>query len=499
MWSAALAAGADTIPECCLTDFARRTADHSSLVLSLRNGVFANPAMQAFHYESSLNDLSVGFRHYGASSAVRPEYGNMLNRGHAGVDAYLHKGKGTIYGNASYSNGTMKGIGMCESADFDIVAPYVMGDTVGGDTHRERYHFSGGFSWPAGRFLIGAEGEYTALMEYRTRDPRPKNLSGDLRVKVGTAYSLNADRLIGIALTARKYKQTNEVEIYNEVSMPTIYHLTGLGNDYYRFRGDYTETYYKGYGLGAMLTFASRSNEGLFASAAYEYTNIEKIISSLNQLPLTTLGTHALNAALGYTASLSCGNSIALSLSGGASRKSGTENIFGTAKDNIYPQISEAGQYRLTLWNAAFKAAWEKKAASYGLSAIVSATLSGHEERYFLPRRTMNSHAMTPAVGFKGHTMAGRFLLSGDLSAQHSWSFGNTLSLPDEAKTAQLTKSTLQYYDWLSNARTQTTLDLEAAYCACRFMPYVRAGWQYAHYAGAEHSNLFSVSAGVRF
>lgn len=493
------AANADTIPEGDKPLLARRTMEHSDAVLAIRNSVFLNPAMQATRYKTSLNDLAVGFCHHGATKAARLEQGSMQNTGTASAQAYLHKGKGTIYGGASYDNGTAKDIRYCESSDFGIVAPYVMADTVGGATHRERYRFSGGFSWPAGRFLIGAEGEYRALMEYRTRDPRPKNLSGDLRVKVGTAYTFATDHMFGVALTARKYKQTNEVEIYNEVSMPTIYHLTGLGNDYYRFRGDYSDTYYKGYGLGGMITFAHASNRGLFATAGYEYTNIEKIISSLNQLPLNRLITHAANAAAGYTMTCGEGNTVAVSVSGGSSRKTGTENIFGTAQDNIYPKISEAEQYRLTLWNAALQAAWRAERKNHDISAAFSLSIDGHEERYFSPRRTLNSHALSPSICLATHAITGRFLLTGGVSACYAWSFGNTLSLPKGTEQSSLATPTLHYYEYLSHGRTQTRLTIEAAYEAERFMPYVSAGWQYAHYARSEHANGIEVALGVRF
>lgn len=210
--------------------------EHTLLRDGMNASVFLNPAMQSFHYQHSLNTLNVGYDYRHATTPERWEEGDGHSRVFADVDAYLHKGKATLWGNAYYVNGSTRNVRYNETTDFDLLYPYLMADTVGGKTQQEFYHFMGGFSYPLDKkWTIGAEGEYTARMEYRTRDPRPKNLTGDLRAKVGISYLLGGLHSIGAAVTARKYKQTNELKLYNEVSVPTIYHLTGLGNDYYRF------------------------------------------------------------------------------------------------------------------------------------------------------------------------------------------------------------------------------------------------------------------------
>ena len=275
--------------------------EHTLLRDGVNASVFQNPAMQSFHYQHSLNTLNVGYDYRHATTPERWEEGDGHSRVFADVDAYLHKGKATLWGNAYYVNGSTRNVRYNETTDFDLLYPYLMADTVGGKTQQEFYHFMGGFSYPLGKkWTIGAEGEYTAKMEYRTRDPRPKNLTGDLRAKVGVSYLLGVLHSLGAAVTVRKYKQTNELKLYNEVSVPTIYHLTGLGNDYYRFRGVNTSTYYKGYGVGGMLTYSQKDQRGWFAQAEYEYTNIDKIISTLNELPMATLESNRFHATVGY-------------------------------------------------------------------------------------------------------------------------------------------------------------------------------------------------------
>lgn len=473
--------------------------EHRSMLTELRGQVFSNPAMQSLHYRTSLNTVAATFSHRSSSAPVRHEYGDRSNSGSGLIEAYLHNGKATLWGNAAYSNGKTHGIKYCETSGFDIVAPYVMADTVGGSSRQEYYHFAGGFSWPLGRFNVAAEGEYSALMEYRTRDPRPKNLTGDLRAKAGVSYYVDDTNIIGIALTARKYKQTNEVEFYNEVSVPTVWHLTGLGTDYYRFRGDYTETYYKGWAWGGMMSYSQRGGEGLFAHAGYERMAIDKIISSLNQLPMSTTTSHNVNATLGFSRDNE-GSGWGIAAFGNMMRRNGTENIFGTAKDNIYPQIAEARQYRLTKWAAGACATWQRALQRSGCAVALRAYYDSYDEHYAEPERAMKASAIVTQLTLDGHLSTGRMFLSGRLTSGYEWTADHSLTIPAGAGSDAMLVPVTHYYGYLSNNRWDTALKLEAA-CRTelRVMPFIALNGRYARYSDSEHGLMLNVTAGVRF
>lgn len=492
---------ATTLAQAQQTDsLSLRTVERNSTLIGLRNSVFDNPAMQNVRFKTSLNTLSAGFDYNSATSPTRLEDGNGHNIGYGKIDAYMHKGKATLWGAAGYSNGKIKNIQFNETSDFDIVAPFVMADTVGGNSMREQYHFRGGFSYPvSSRVNIGAEGEYSATMEYRTRDPRPKNLVGNLRGKLGVSLLVDKTNFLGLALTARKYKQTNEIEIYDEVSMPVIYHFTGLGTDYYRFRGDQTETYYKGWGVGGMATWASKDNQGLFASMGGEHMKIDKIISSLNQLPMATLSTNAWNAVIGYSRN-SQNTGYGLSAFANWKQKKGTENIFGTAQDNIYPQIAEAEQYCQTIWNAGLNATWQQSenATGYGINAKVA--YSKHNEQYADPQREMTANALTASINVLGYTQAGHVLLTAHIAAGYAWAMDSQLTLPSSDVNQTMLAPTTHYFGYLSENRWHSNAGLEAAYNTNkRFMPFVSVDWQYAHYATTQHEQQVVIAVGVKF
>lgn len=482
-----------------------KVLEHTSLQDGINGRVFLNPAMQAFHYKHSLNTLNVGYDYRHATNPARLELGDGHSRAFGNVDAYLHKGKTTLWGNAYYVNGSTRHVRYNETTDFELLYPYLMADTVGGKTQQEFYHFMGGFAYPLGKkWTIGAEGEYTAKMEYRTRDPRPKNLTGDLRAKVGVSYLLGGLHSLGLALTARKYKQTNELKLYNEVSVPTIYHLTGLGNDYYRFRGVNTSTYYKGYGVGGMMTYSRKDQRGWFAQMEYEHTDLDKIISTLNELPMANLKSNLFHGTIGYLQH-DTRHGYGVSFEGELYRKRGTENIFGTAQDNIYPQIASANQYtsmQNQLGMTAFYQQMNTGKSSWG--AKWNLGYLGYSEKYEDPYRKLKHSAVQTLLLMDGKLRIGKCLLMGSVHGGYEWAVGNkdindgNAFLQDDNSSMML--PILRANEYLSHDRWNMGADLEIPFLSFgKFLPFVKASWLYQHYCLNDHQNSLVVSAGIRF
>ncbi len=476
--------------------------EHTLLRDGVNASVFLNPAMQSFHYQHSLNTLNLGYDYRHASTPKRLERGDGHRQAFVDVDAYLHKGKATLWGNAYYVNGSTRNVRYNEITDFDLLYPYLMADTVGGKTQQEFYHFMGGFSYPLGKkWTIGAEGEYTAKMEYRTRDPRPKNLTGDLRAKVGVSYLLGVLHSLGAAVTARKYKQTNELKLYNEVSVPTIYHLTGLGNDYYRFRGVNTSTYYKGYGVGGMLTYSQKDQRGWFAQAEYEYTNIDKIISTLNELPMATLESDRFHGTVGYL--MNDGHQYyGANLDGEIYRKFGTENIFGTAQDNIYPQIASAEFYTSAQSRIGMETFYQNVlSGKYSCGGKWKLAYMGYSEKYQEPYRRLRYAAVATSLLLDGKVKVGKCLLMANVHGGYEWAIkkNNDDSFLSEDNSAMM-QPLIHTNEYLANNRWNMGADVEVPLLAARkFLPFVKLSWQYDHYLQTAHQNTLVASVGIRF
>lgn len=497
---APIAALAQDEGEAAKASLISRTLEHEAPLAGFADEVYANPANQTFRFEHSLNVLSAGYDYRHATQPQLLEQGSGHSRGFGRIDAYLHKGKATLWGRAYYGNGEVRNVKYSETSDFMSVYPYVMADTVGGRNQQERYHFMGGFAYPLGRrWTIGAEGEYTALMEYRTVDPRPKNLTGDLRAKIGVAYRLNTRYWLGVAATARKYKQTNEVKLYNEVSVPNIYHLTGLGTDYFRFQGVNTSTYYKGYSFGGTVTLAPADRHGVFAKAELMQTHIDKIISTLNELPLTSLLRRHYGAAVGYTGGSGDHTFGAKIYAQGASRR-GTENIFGTAQDNIYPQISALDQYSEDALSTGLQLLYQHRRAKSSYGFTLDGGYNSYKERYAEPLRRLKASALCSSLKAQGSVATGRWLLHGMLGGTYSWAGDGTITVSEADRQSTLFTPVAHKYGLMTNNSYCIDAALEANWlCAGVVMPFIRADWQYAHYLQHQHQQVLGVAAGVKF
>ena len=277
------------------TDVLTRRLCHSSLETNVATWRYGNPALMKDRFASSLTTIDAFWRYDSQQEARLIEEGDGSNRAGIEAKAYVKKGSNDIWGEAGYDFGQRRNVMLNESSDYQTVYPYVTADLVGGDLHEENYRFSGGFAHTLkGGVTLGAFAGYNALLAYRTVDPRPRNLTSDLDFAAGMRW-----RWLGVALKAGKYKQTNVVKFYNETFQPTVYHATGLGTDYFRFRGSNTNTYYNGRNFGIQADAASALGKITDAGihVAYDYFGFDKIISSLNELPMASVAEHRFNAA----------------------------------------------------------------------------------------------------------------------------------------------------------------------------------------------------------
>ena len=457
-----------------------------------------NPALKWGRYTTSLNRLKAYYDGRHANTAPQLEQGDGHSLFGGDAQAFLRKEKISLWGHAKYQKGTIRNVKYSESEDFDLLYPYVIADTIGGGKSRvESYDFMGGVAYQLGKWLVGAQGEYIAQLDYRTRDPRPKNLSGDLHVAVGGAYAIDSYNL-GLSLGYQRYKQTNEVEIYDEVSMPVFYHLTGLGTDYYRFRGTYTDTYYKGHGWTTSLSLQPKGNRGVYAHAGYRYFTFDKIISDLNQLPMTTMQRYAQDAALGYQSKGKIHN-WGVKLTEKYQRSNGTENVFGSPAGNIYPSLSSGILYKMTTFGFAGTGIYQyhPQHALYETAL----TLGRHtlKESHIDPDRLLTSKDFSTEIALKALWNIKRWTLKANAGWSYTWNTDADLQLSGTVNTSMIPQ-VYQRYAWSSQDRYAINGGVEAGYdTGKKFLVFLRSDLSYAHYAESCHTRVFNISAGIEF
>ena len=329
-----------------------------------------SPAVSPLYFFSerrSRTDLSLGgaIRRDGGEAMI-PQLGKQDVDGSVHIESALRQRNNFAWGAASYTYRATEGIRFNETTDYQLLAPYVMGDTAyTARLHQDLYTFGAGTAHRLGNWLLSLKADYRDTFAYHTQDPRPHNLSTLLEGQLGVGYQF-ADYALALAGTLGRYKQNNQVDFQSEIGVASEYHFTGVGGDYYRFRGNNTSLFYQGlsYGLSLGVTPTGQAHQGFYALAAWHLLTTDRIIRELNNLPLSTLHLHTLDLQAGYTARSARLERWGVALYTQGDIRRGAVHLFGDPKGNIYPRIAtERSYYGQTLEFGA-KGFWDKRGNS---------------------------------------------------------------------------------------------------------------------------------------
>lgn len=323
-----------------------------SLTLQQRAVEF-NAAAMTFSLPFSLTTLQAT----GISSrtaATRPaQLGDGELSGSLRADSYHHLTRATtVWGHAEFSAGKVRNVLWNNSADYTLVAPYVIGDPTGGDLTGRSYDFGGGYAGRKAGWLWGLMAGYRAAIDYRGRDPRDKIIVSDLDVSAGGAYiPAHTGFAIGLSGKLRAYSQTASIEFYNPLNDIPTYAMTGLGTYYPRFSGNSgRNTAYSGVGYGFTLSLSPATTQSVspfYAIIGFDRMSMRQFMRDFNNLELTRTRATTLSfeggAVRSLTGDVACGLTIKVS----HYSKTGTENLLGTSTGNSYPKIGERDNYSL--------------------------------------------------------------------------------------------------------------------------------------------------------
>ena len=478
-------------------DVLSRQLGNSGLDRTVGEWRYANPALMNGRYINSLTAIQASWLYDSQQQARLLEEGDGSNRADITAEAFIKKGSNDIWGNAGYSIGQRRGVSLNESSDYDLIYPYVTADLVGGNLHEETYRFSGGFAHRLKNGVaLGASAGYKALLAYRSVDPRPRNLTSDLDFAAGIRW-----QWLGLAVKAGKYKQTNVVKFYNEASQPTVYQATGLGTDYFRFRGTNTDTYYNGRNFGlqadASGPFGNMDDAGVHL--AYDYFGFDKIISSLNQLPMASAAEHRFYAAAHLLMRPAQCHSIAVEASASRTRRDGTENIFGEAENNIYPEIASLTMLRRTLTECCVKASYEYHRHNVRLQASAIGGYHADRWRYTEPERLMNGDAVIVGADISLSWQHRKCMLTADAGTSALIRTSSQWTQPEDSKSA-LSASAERQYLLLDNNDCQyhVAMRVDSA-IKPGFGIFCRLAWSGSKYAEGSNANSCTASIGLEF
>ena len=342
------------------------------------------------------------------NGALLPEEGDALRQGRFDAKSFLRlKGGSAVDGGVSYRRAEKRNVVLNETADYELLQPYVLIDTVGGNMQHELYSFHGTWMHRSDRVVYSIGGSYKAVHEYRSVDPRPRDISSDLRAGASLGYLFPGGSIMAYAGYRKYYQRQDVTFVSNLGANTTLFHSTGLGSDYYRFRstGIFAATRYAGHGLETGLVGTGLSGR-LQAGLSYSLLGISRHLSNQNEAPLSLLHTGTLRSFV------SCGISDRAAVEAGVEyeRRDGTENVIDCAASGIYDDILSLNMYRRDRVDASVSGVYRVAAGSgiWHLAPSVHWLLSS--ENYLYPASFMKYSTLSGRIAGGFSKMNGLWL-----------------------------------------------------------------------------------------
>lgn len=251
-----------------------------------------------------------------------------------------------VWGTASFKTGTYRSVRWTDCIDYVRVAPYVLGDSAGGNLSTRCYRFSGGYARRFDRWSVGVQAVYRAEIAYRNRDPRVKTVVSDLDIVLGAAYTVADKNMIGLKAGVNVYNQNCDLDFYNPLNEINTYTLTGLGTFYKRFMGNTNKNSgYSSFGYGVGLQWLPLQKQGLAATAGYSRYRMNQLLRNYNNLTLGYTDNDIIDWKISYRKSFGAALTVQPTFDGSLLRRKGTENLFGTSAGSSYDKIGSRSPY----------------------------------------------------------------------------------------------------------------------------------------------------------
>jgi len=242
--------------------------------------VWNNSAMLYFYNDSSYSDVSLQYGQQRANGLHQIEIGDAINNLSFDASSFKKRKKSVVVGRAQYQNSKSKNILWNNVADYNLVAPYVVADTIGGTSMSELYAFEGAYCFKKGQYIYGIKAFYRASEEYRQLDPRPKSTVSNLELNVGASVAITLKYRLGFSAAYQNYQQDHYIEALRPGTGIKIFYLRGFGISDESFSSVITDsnsasdTYeQKGHTLGIQLLPINES--GIFSSVQYTHAKLE--------------------------------------------------------------------------------------------------------------------------------------------------------------------------------------------------------------------------------
>lgn len=473
----------------------------------LRNQVWQNSAMRYDLRPFSLTAVSVKGTLEDRGRAALAQEGNEQKYFGAEVSSFvILDSHSRLFGKASYRNGRREDVIWNENSDYSLLYPYVVGDSIGGFMKEEEYNFSGGYAYRLGQWTAGAEFDYRAVIAYRDKDPRPRNIISDLQVSLALARRLSEKYTLGLSALLRKYSQKSDISYLADRGSTSVYQMLGLGMDYVRFAGAQTSTLYSGTGISSSIDLlpASERNghNGFSASLRMDYLHLTKQLASLNHTPINEIKNIDLALETAWT-QRNREWEYGAALLAAMQRRTGVENIFGDPTANVYPLISSVDQFKNTSLKVSLKGVAGQSLYGnrrWGWLLLPTAGYALTKPEYKDNGRYVEIAAASGGLEAQSFWQVSKMLISVSATGGYTANVKSEYALPglDTRKSAGSTL--LSNIDYLRDDHSSFGLKLQGDYVVnSRYAVFLSVFWLHQEYKKCGGTNRMEVSMGISF
>lgn len=409
----------------------------------------------------------------------------------------------SVWGNACYSQTSVKQIRFADIIDYQLIGPYTLGDDTGGDTRGQRYEISGGWSQMSGRWSVGVKAAYRAEIAYRSHDPRVNDIVSDLQMSAGTSLKISPGWIVGVKADLTTYNQDVDVDFMNPANKIITRLYTGLGNTYKRFGGNtVTESSHSlmSFGLGVQLIPENR--RGLITDITFNSAKCDMYLRGYNNIKPASTETMTLDASLSWSATLSDCIDVVPSAGTTIAERRGTENLFNTADGGNYAVIGHRENYRHDIYNVLLKLPVRWHSQDNATAIMIEPTLrAGNENEQLLQpeRMTEVRHIIPGATIDADHVIEKRTMLRVAVGYQHRFTSGPTPVLTGIETDSPEGAAVISNYDML-RART-LTLDAKASISRVigRTLVNLNIDWCNVHYHSIATERYLCASLSINY
>ncbi len=199
--------------------------------------LFTNPALKRYNKQKNLTYI-------GLSGIGRIQNKHLYNYKGKNSNAVKFNATGKVkikdvdvWGEALYLNKKIGDKRWSDVANTEFINPYLIADTVGGDSFIEKYKFIGGVNFQDNKTTYGGELMYNAEYHHGETDPRPFNKVIDVKATFGVARQVLDNSVLGASVYYDYYRQNVSVRSYKEERKDYFYYLRGFGQYHRKLSG----------------------------------------------------------------------------------------------------------------------------------------------------------------------------------------------------------------------------------------------------------------------